>query len=82
MPICTCNTPVLGAPASIIGSELSGLFGSDPSLCPAPMALGRLDRDYAELRRDGVLGSCAGLCNPSYLAALRNTAGPKGPALS
>jgi hypothetical protein len=21
MPICTCNTPVLGAPASIIGSE-------------------------------------------------------------
>jgi hypothetical protein len=22
MPICTCNTPVLGAPASIMGSEL------------------------------------------------------------
>jgi hypothetical protein len=23
MPICTCNTPVLGASASIMGSELS-----------------------------------------------------------
>jgi hypothetical protein len=28
---------VLGAPASIIGSELSSLLGSDPSLCPVPM---------------------------------------------
>ncbi len=55
------NFLVFGAPASLIGSELSGLFGSDPSLCPAPMALGRLDRDYAELRIDGVLLS-SGFC--------------------
>jgi hypothetical protein len=24
MPICTCNTPVFGAPASIVGSEPPG----------------------------------------------------------
>jgi hypothetical protein len=28
------NPPVLGAPASLIGSELYGLLGAGPSLCP------------------------------------------------
>jgi hypothetical protein len=32
MPICTCNTPVLGAPASIMGSELS-VYLAPASLC-------------------------------------------------
>jgi len=31
---------VLGAPVSLIGSELSGLLGSDPSICLAPDAAG------------------------------------------
>jgi hypothetical protein len=37
--VVCCNflaTPsVLGAPASLIGSELSSLLGSDPSICLA-----------------------------------------------
>src|SRR5215211_1212816 len=36
MPICTCNTPVLGAPASIMGSEPQAT-GLRPFLCPSPM---------------------------------------------
>src|SRR5919112_3281474 len=35
MPICTCNTPVLGAPASLIGSELSVYLA--PALRFAPV---------------------------------------------
>jgi len=32
------NFLVFGAPASLIGSELSTLVGSGPSLCPDPIA--------------------------------------------
>jgi hypothetical protein len=37
MPICTCNTPVLGAPASLIGSELSVYLALGPSFCQSFM---------------------------------------------
>jgi hypothetical protein len=36
-PKHTSNFLVFGAPASIIGSELSSLLGSGPSLCPTRM---------------------------------------------
>src|SRR5215203_709019 len=39
MTICTCNTPVLGAPVSIVGRS-SQLQDSGPSLCPGPMPQG------------------------------------------
>jgi hypothetical protein len=44
------TTSVLGAPASLIGSELSSLLGSDPSICLALMPQGYL---CAELHRMG-----------------------------
>src|SRR5215212_7511667 len=36
-PRCVARLLVLGASASIMGSELSSLLGSGPSLCPAPI---------------------------------------------
>src|SRR5215208_2477121 len=38
----TTHPPVLGAPASLLGSELLAQLASDPSLCPVPVPQGRL----------------------------------------
>src|SRR5215208_5095798 len=40
-----------------------------------------VEGEFYEVRGDGVLGSCAKPCNPSYLTSLCNTAGLTSPAL-
>jgi hypothetical protein len=40
MPICTCNPPVLGALASIMGRSFLSLLASGPSLRPTPKPQG------------------------------------------
>ena len=48
---------VLGAPVSLIGSELSATMGSGPSLCPAPMpqALSRPNSRCGRIIPDGMV---------------------------
>jgi hypothetical protein len=53
-----------------------------PALPLYPYSPECVEGEFSEVRLYGVLRSCAGSCNPSYLTTLHNSAGPTDPVIS